>query len=122
MVWTDELLAAFLDYTADEAPELHPMLHLMAYRGTRRQPICRRRRLFRDGLVNRVSRTTDRLPAAVAAITTAVTRRPPLASGIHGARRRHLTPRIMATRHCPPSADGSPRAGHRTTAQSCTAP
>ncbi|GAA4595871.1 tyrosine-type recombinase/integrase [Actinoplanes octamycinicus] len=36
MVWTDDLLADFLDYTAAAAPDLHPMLHLMAYRGTRR--------------------------------------------------------------------------------------
>ena len=33
MVWTDELLADFLDYAADHAPDIHPMLHLMAYRG-----------------------------------------------------------------------------------------
>src|SRR3954466_7097323 len=36
MVWTDQLVAEFLDYTAVEAPDLHPMLHFMAYRGPRR--------------------------------------------------------------------------------------
>jgi hypothetical protein len=40
MVWTDELLADFLDYAADPAPDVHPMLHLMAYRGTRRGETC----------------------------------------------------------------------------------
>lgn len=40
MVWTDELLAGFLDYAAAHAPDIHPMLHLMAYRGTRRGETC----------------------------------------------------------------------------------
>ncbi|WIM97005.1 hypothetical protein ACTOB_000492 [Actinoplanes oblitus] len=40
MVWTDELLADFLDYAAEHAPDLHPMLHLMAYRGTRCGETC----------------------------------------------------------------------------------
>jgi integrase len=40
MVWTDQLVAEFLDYTAVEAPDLHPMLHFMAYRGPRRGEAC----------------------------------------------------------------------------------
>jgi len=36
MVWTDQLVAEFLDYAETEAPELHPLLHFMAYRGPRR--------------------------------------------------------------------------------------
>src|SRR5262249_37573994 len=35
MVWTDEQVAQFLDYAADHAPDLHPMFHLIAYRGPR---------------------------------------------------------------------------------------
>ncbi|WP_406036493.1 hypothetical protein OG799_18675 [Micromonospora sp. NBC_00898] len=34
MVWTDDLLVQFLDYAADHGPDLHPLLHFMAYRGT----------------------------------------------------------------------------------------
>ncbi|MGW3808702.1 tyrosine-type recombinase/integrase [Micromonospora sp. NPDC005113] len=40
MVWTDDLLAQFLDYAADHAPDLHPLLHFMAYRGPRRGEAC----------------------------------------------------------------------------------
>ncbi|MFI7540056.1 site-specific integrase [Actinoplanes sp. NPDC049599] len=36
MVWTDQLVAEFLDYAETEAPDLHPLLHFMAYRGPRR--------------------------------------------------------------------------------------
>ncbi len=40
MVWTDDLVAAFLDYAAEHAPDLHPMLHFIAYRGPRRGEAC----------------------------------------------------------------------------------
>lgn len=40
MVWTDEQIAAFLDYAAEHAPDLHPLLHFMAYRGPRRGEAC----------------------------------------------------------------------------------
>jgi integrase len=40
MVWTDEQLGQFLDYAADRDPDLHPMLHFMAYRGPRRGEAC----------------------------------------------------------------------------------
>jgi integrase len=40
MVWTDQLVAEFLDYAAAEAPDLHAMLHFMAYRGPRRGEAC----------------------------------------------------------------------------------
>ena len=40
MVWPAELLSVFLDYAAEHAPDLHPMLHLMAYRGPRRGEAC----------------------------------------------------------------------------------
>jgi len=40
MVWTDDLLAEFLDYAAAYAPDLHPMWHFMAYRGPRRGEAC----------------------------------------------------------------------------------
>ncbi|MGN9805592.1 hypothetical protein [Micromonospora sp. L32] len=33
MVWTDDLLARFLDQAAEHAPDLHPLLHVMAYCG-----------------------------------------------------------------------------------------
>ncbi|MEU0559377.1 site-specific integrase [Dactylosporangium sp. NPDC006015] len=36
MVWTAEQVATFLDYVADHDQVIHPMLHLMAYRGLRR--------------------------------------------------------------------------------------
>ena len=36
MVWTDDLLVQFLDY----APDLHPLLHFMAYRGPHRGEAC----------------------------------------------------------------------------------
>lgn len=40
MVWPAELLAEFLDYAAEHAPDLHPMLQFMAYRGPRRGEAC----------------------------------------------------------------------------------
>ncbi|MET7398012.1 tyrosine-type recombinase/integrase [Dactylosporangium sp. NPDC005572] len=40
MVWTDALLAEFLDYAAEHAPDLHPMFQFMAYRGPRRGEAC----------------------------------------------------------------------------------
>lgn len=40
MVWTDDLLAAFLDFAAEYAPDLHPLFHFMAYRGPRRGEAC----------------------------------------------------------------------------------
>ncbi|GAB3500523.1 tyrosine-type recombinase/integrase [Phytohabitans suffuscus] len=40
MVWTDDLLAQFLDYAAEHDPDLHPMYHFMAYRGPRRGEAC----------------------------------------------------------------------------------
>lgn len=40
MVWTDEQIVDFLDYVADEDPDLHPMFHLIAYRGIRRGEAC----------------------------------------------------------------------------------
>ncbi|MEU4368232.1 site-specific integrase [Micromonospora chersina] len=40
MVWTDDLLIQFLDYAAEHAPDLHPLLHLMAYRGPRCGEAC----------------------------------------------------------------------------------
>jgi integrase len=40
MVWTDQLVAEFLDYAETEAPDLHPLLHFMAYRGPRRGEAC----------------------------------------------------------------------------------
>jgi integrase len=40
MVWTDDLLAGFLDYAAEHAPDLHPLFHFMAYRGPRRGEAC----------------------------------------------------------------------------------
>ncbi|BCB81231.1 hypothetical protein Pflav_076410 [Phytohabitans flavus] len=40
MVWTDELLVQFLDYAAEHDPDLHPMYHVMAYRGPRRGEAC----------------------------------------------------------------------------------
>ena len=40
MVWTDDLLAEFLDHAADHAPDLHPLFHFMAYRGPRRGEAC----------------------------------------------------------------------------------
>jgi hypothetical protein len=40
MVWTDQLLADFLDYAADHAPDLHPLFQLLAYRGPRRGEAC----------------------------------------------------------------------------------
>src|SRR4051812_41083641 len=36
MVWTAEQVATFLDYVAEHDQVIHPMLHLMAYRGLRR--------------------------------------------------------------------------------------
>jgi integrase len=36
MVWTPEQTGAFLDHAARRAPDLYPMLHLMAYTGLRR--------------------------------------------------------------------------------------
>jgi integrase len=40
MVWTDQLVAEFLDYAATEADDLHPLMHFMAYRGPRRGEAC----------------------------------------------------------------------------------
>ncbi|MEU5789757.1 hypothetical protein ABZ754_18740 [Micromonospora purpureochromogenes] len=40
MVWTGDLLIQFLDYAAEHAPDLHPLLHFMAYRGPRRREAC----------------------------------------------------------------------------------
>ncbi|WP_431728472.1 tyrosine-type recombinase/integrase [Verrucosispora sp. TAA-831] len=40
MVWTDELLARFLDHAAEHDPDLHPLYHFMAYRGARRGEAC----------------------------------------------------------------------------------
>ncbi|WP_239313631.1 tyrosine-type recombinase/integrase [Plantactinospora mayteni] len=40
MVWTDELLAQFLDHAAEHDPDLHPLFHFMAYRGPRRGEAC----------------------------------------------------------------------------------
>jgi integrase len=40
MVWTDNLVGEFLDYAAEHAPDLYPMFHLIAYRGTRRGEAC----------------------------------------------------------------------------------
>ncbi len=40
MVWTDEQVAAFLDYAAEHDPDLHPMYHFIAYRGPRRGEAC----------------------------------------------------------------------------------
>jgi integrase len=40
MVWTDRLVAEFLDYAADHRPELHAMFHFLAYRGVRRGEAC----------------------------------------------------------------------------------
>lgn len=61
MVWTADLLADFLDYAAAKAPDLHPMLHLMAYRGTRRGETCGlldaevRLRKAEIGIVNQIA-------------------------------------------------------------------
>ena len=40
MVWPDHLVAAFLDYAADHAPDLYPMFQFIAYRGPRRGEAC----------------------------------------------------------------------------------
>jgi integrase len=40
MVWTDDQLAAFLDYAAVHAADLYPMFHFIAYRGPRRGEAC----------------------------------------------------------------------------------
>jgi integrase len=40
MVWTATQVATFLDHAARNDPDLHPMLHLMAYRGLRRGEAC----------------------------------------------------------------------------------
>jgi hypothetical protein len=40
MVWPDQLVAEFLDYAAEHAPDLHPMFHFIAYRGPRRGEAC----------------------------------------------------------------------------------
>jgi integrase len=40
MVWTDQLVADFLDYAAVHAPDLHPVFHFLAYRGPRRGEAC----------------------------------------------------------------------------------
>jgi integrase len=40
MVWTDQLVAEFLDYAETAVPDLHPLLHFMAYRGPRRGEAC----------------------------------------------------------------------------------
>jgi integrase len=40
MVWTPHTTREFLDYVDDHAPDLHPLLHVMAYRGIRRGEAC----------------------------------------------------------------------------------
>jgi integrase len=40
MVWTAQTTGEFLDYAARHAPDLHPLLHFMAYRGPRRGEVC----------------------------------------------------------------------------------
>jgi hypothetical protein len=40
MVWPDHVVAAFLDYAAEHAPDLHPLFHFIAYRGPRRGEAC----------------------------------------------------------------------------------
>ena len=40
MIWTPETTGEFLDYAAFQAPDLHPLLHFMAYRGPRRGEVC----------------------------------------------------------------------------------
>jgi hypothetical protein len=40
MVWTDEQVIEFLDFAEIEAPDLHPMFHLIAYRAPRRGEVC----------------------------------------------------------------------------------
>ncbi|WP_250008752.1 site-specific integrase [Actinoplanes sp. M2I2] len=40
MVWTLETTGEFLDFAAAHAPDLHPLLHFMAYRGPRRGEVC----------------------------------------------------------------------------------
>ena len=40
MVWTDDQVIEFLDYAETEAPDLHPMFHLIAYRAPRRGEVC----------------------------------------------------------------------------------
>ncbi|MFD0975045.1 tyrosine-type recombinase/integrase [Plantactinospora endophytica] len=40
MVWTEEHLIRFLDHAAGRDPDLHPLFHFMAYRGTRRGEAC----------------------------------------------------------------------------------
>jgi integrase len=40
MVWTIDQTIEFLRYTAAHAPDLYPMLHLIAYRGLRRGEAC----------------------------------------------------------------------------------
>jgi integrase len=40
MVWTDDLVGEFLDHAAEHAPDLYPMFHFIAYRGTRRGEAC----------------------------------------------------------------------------------
>ena len=40
MVWTDQIVADFLDYAAEHTPDLHPLLHFLAYRGPRRGEAC----------------------------------------------------------------------------------
>jgi integrase len=40
MVWTPDQTGRFLDYAAVHDPDLHPLLHLIAYRGLRRGEAC----------------------------------------------------------------------------------
>jgi integrase len=40
MVWTAPQARAFLDFAAQQVPDLHPMLHFVAYRGPRRGEAC----------------------------------------------------------------------------------
>ncbi len=40
MVWTADQARTFLDYAATHAPDLHPLLHFVAYRGPRRGEVC----------------------------------------------------------------------------------
>ncbi|MEU4218194.1 tyrosine-type recombinase/integrase [Actinoplanes sp. NPDC026623] len=40
MVWTPQTTREFLNHTSEHAADLHPLLHLMAYRGLRRGEAC----------------------------------------------------------------------------------
>jgi hypothetical protein len=40
MVWTAQQARTFLDYAADNAPDLYPLFHSVACRGPRRGEVC----------------------------------------------------------------------------------